>query len=113
MKPELPGIPEPPSARQSSARIPQLTNHGVRDLNLQPDIGIIPRDDRFELPAFLQTPLPNAFATFLRAHETTNGDDEHPNRTVSYLAAATLLSGFKTVIAALWYVTPVYSGPNV
>jgi CHAT domain-containing protein len=47
--------------------------------------------------------LKNAFVAFLSACETAKGNEQHADEVV-HLAAAMLLSGFKSVVATMWWV---------
>jgi hypothetical protein len=51
----------------------------------------------------MELKLDNAFLAFLSAGETAKGDRMQPDQAM-HLAAAMLFSGFKSVVATMWYV---------
>jgi CHAT domain-containing protein len=53
----------------------------------------------------MELKLDYAFLAFLSACETAKGDNEQPDQAM-HLAAAMLFSGFKSIVATMWYVDP-------
>jgi hypothetical protein len=51
----------------------------------------------------MQLKLDDTFLAFLSACATAKGDKDQPDQ-VMHLAAAMLFSGFKSVVATMWYV---------
>jgi CHAT domain-containing protein len=85
------------------ASIVHLACHGIQDLNDATQSGFCLRDGRLSIAKLMELKLDNAFLAFLSACETAKGDQEQPDQTM-HLAAAMLFSGFKSVVATMWYV---------
>jgi CHAT domain-containing protein len=61
------------------------------------------RDGPLTLSALMRLKLPKAYFAFLSACETAQGDISLQDQPI-HLAAAMLFTGFKSVIASMWYV---------
>jgi hypothetical protein len=56
----------------------------------------------------IELKLDDAFLAFLSACETAKGDKKQPDQAM-HLAAAMLFSGFKSIVATMWYVKGEFS----
>jgi CHAT domain-containing protein len=86
-----------------AANIVHLACHGIQDTADATNSGFCLGDGRLTISNLMELRLNNAFLAFLSACETAKGDTKQPDQ-VMHLAAAMLFSGFKTVIATMWYV---------
>jgi CHAT domain-containing protein len=64
------------------------------------------RKDKWNRPVLLsrlvELKMDTAFLAFLSACETAKGDQDQPDQ-IMHLAAAMMFTGFKSVIATMWY----------
>jgi hypothetical protein len=86
-----------------AANIVHLACHGIQDDNNATRSGFCLGDGRLTIVKLTELKLDNAFLAFLSACETAKGNKEQPDQAM-HLAAAMLFSGFKSVIATMWYV---------
>jgi CHAT domain-containing protein len=91
------------SAVMQTANIVHLACHGIQDDDDATQSGFCLGDGRLTIAKIMELKLDNAFLAFLSACETAKGDKEQPDQAM-HLAAAMLFSGFKSVIATMWYV---------
>jgi CHAT domain-containing protein len=91
------------SAVIQTANIVHLACHGIQDDDDATQSGFCLGDGRLTIAKIMELKLDNAFLAFLSACETAKGDKEQPDQAM-HLAAAMLFSGFKSVIATMWYV---------
>jgi CHAT domain-containing protein len=89
-----------------TANIIHLACHGIQDIDDATKSGFCLGDGRLTITELMELKLDNAFLAFLSACETAKGDKKQPDQ-VMHLAAAMLFSGFKNVIATMWYVVHV------
>jgi CHAT domain-containing protein len=94
---------EDTSRVMEAASIVHLACHGIQDVGDATQSGFCLGDGRLTIAKLMELNLDNAFLAFLSACETAKGDKEQPDQ-VMHLAAAMLFSGFKSVIATMWYV---------
>jgi CHAT domain-containing protein len=94
---------EETSRVMQTASIVHLACHGIQDTNDATQSGFCVGDGRLTIAKLMELKLDNAFLAFLSACETAKGDQEQPDQ-VMHLAAAMLFSGFKSVVATMWYV---------
>jgi CHAT domain-containing protein len=87
-----------------TANIVHLACHGVQDISNATQSGFCLGDGRLMIAKLMQLQLDDAFLAFLSACETAKGDKDQPDQ-VMHLAAAMLFSGFKSVVATVWYVS--------
>jgi hypothetical protein len=85
-----------------AANILHIACHGVQDIGSATDSGFYLGDGRLTIAKLMELKLDHAFLAFLSACETAKGDQEQPDQ-VMHLAAAMLFSGFKSVVATMWY----------
>jgi CHAT domain-containing protein len=85
------------------ASIVHLACHGIQDTIDATQSGFCLGDGRLTITKWMELNLENAFLAFLSACETAKGNQEQPNQTM-HLAAAMFFSGFKSVVATMWYV---------
>jgi CHAT domain-containing protein len=86
-----------------NANIVHLACHGIQDSTDVLQSGFCLGDGRMTISKLMQLKLDKAFLAFLSACETAKGDVDQPDQ-VMHLAAAMIFTGFKTVIATMWYV---------
>jgi CHAT domain-containing protein len=86
-----------------AANIVHLACHGIQDASDATQSGFCLGDGRLTIARLMELKLDNAFLAFLSACETAKGDKEQPDQAM-HLAAAMLFSGFKSVVATMWYV---------
>jgi CHAT domain-containing protein len=91
------------SALIQTKNIVHLACHGVQDSRDATQSGFCLGDGRLTIAGLMELKLDTAFLTFLSACETAKGDKNQPDQSM-HLAAAMLFSGFKSVIATMWYV---------
>jgi CHAT domain-containing protein len=91
------------SAMMQTANIVHLACHGIQDIGDATQSGFCLGDGRLTIAKLMELKLDEAFLAFLSACETAKGDKEQPDQAM-HLAAAMLFSGFKSVIATMWYV---------
>jgi CHAT domain-containing protein len=91
------------AAAMQAANIVHLACHGIQDVRDATRSGFCLGDGRLTVAGLKELKLDNAFLAFLSACETAKGDKEQPDQ-VMHLAAAMLFSGFKSVVATMWYV---------
>jgi CHAT domain-containing protein len=91
------------SAMMQTANIVHLACHGIQDIGDATQSGFCLGDGRLTIAKLMELKLDDAFLAFLSACETAKGDKEQPDQAI-HLAAAMLFSGFKSVIATMWYV---------
>jgi CHAT domain-containing protein len=91
------------STMMQMADIVHLACHGIQDDDDATQSGFCLGDGRLTIAKLMELKLDNAFLAFLSACETAKGDKEQPDQAM-HLAAAMLFSGFKSVIATMWYV---------
>jgi hypothetical protein len=94
---------EDTSKDMQAASIVHLACHGIQDTDDSTQSGFCVGDGRLTIAKLMELKLDNAFLAFLSACETAKGDQEQPDQTM-HLAAAILFSGFKSVVATMWYV---------
>jgi CHAT domain-containing protein len=94
---------EDTSRVMEAANIVHLACHGIQDANDATESGFCLGDGRLTIARLMELKLDNAFLAFLSACETAKGDKEQPDQAM-HLAAAMLFSGFKSVVATMWYV---------
>jgi CHAT domain-containing protein len=85
------------------ASIVHLACHGIQDPRDATQSGFCLGDGRLTIAKLMELELDNAFLAFLSACETAKGDKDQPDQAM-HLAAAMLFSGFKSVVATMWYV---------
>jgi CHAT domain-containing protein len=90
------------SAMQAANMI-HLACHGVQDDSDATQSGFCLGDGRLTISKLMELKLDDAFVAFLGACSTAKGDKEQPDQAM-HLAAAMLYSGFKSVVASMWYV---------
>jgi CHAT domain-containing protein len=90
------------SALIHKANIVHLACHGVQDHANATQSGFCLGDGRLTISKLTELKLDSAFLAFLSACETAKGDKDQPDQAM-HLAAAMLFSGFKSVIATMWY----------
>jgi hypothetical protein len=86
-----------------AANIVHLACHGIQDASDATQSGFCRGVGRQTIAKLMELKLDNAFLAFLGACETAKGDKEQPDQAM-HLAAAMLFSGFKSVVATMWYV---------
>jgi CHAT domain-containing protein len=91
------------SSLMQTANIVHLACHGTQDEIDATQSGFCLGDGRLTISKLMELKLDHAFLAFLSACETAKGDKEQPDQTM-HLAAAMLFSGFKSVVATMWYV---------
>jgi CHAT domain-containing protein len=94
---------EDTSRAMEAANIVHLACHGIQDANDATQSGFCLGDGRLTIAKLMELKLDNVFLAFLSACETAKGDQEQPDQAM-HLAAAMLFSGFKSVVATMWYV---------
>jgi hypothetical protein len=94
---------EDTSRVMETANIIHLACHGIQDAKDATQSGFCLGDGRLTIAKLMELKLDNAFLAFLSACETAKGDQEQPDQAM-HLAAAMLFSGFKSVVATMWYV---------
>jgi CHAT domain-containing protein len=91
------------AAVMQTANIVHLACHGVQDETNATQSGFCLGDGRLTILKLMELKLDHAFVAFLSACETAKGDKAQPDQAM-HLAAAMLFSGFKSVVATMWYV---------
>jgi CHAT domain-containing protein len=91
------------AAIMQTANIVHLACHGIQDETNATQSGFCLGDGRLTIPKLMELKLDHAFLAFLSACETAKGDKAQPDQAM-HLAAAILFSGFKSVVATMWYV---------
>jgi CHAT domain-containing protein len=91
------------SSMMQTANIVHLACHGIQDDKDATQSGFCLGDGRLTISRLIELKPDDAFLAFLSACETAKGDKEQPDQAM-HLAAAMLYSGFKSVIATMWYV---------
>jgi hypothetical protein len=91
------------SEMMQKANIVHLACHGIQDMSDATQSGFCLGDGRLAIADLMNLKLDDAFLAFLSACETAKGDENQPDQAM-HLAAAMLFSGFKNVIATMWYV---------
>jgi CHAT domain-containing protein len=91
------------AAAMQAANIVHLACHGIQDSRDATQSGFCLGDGRLTISKLMELKLDGAFLAFLSACETAKGDKEQPDQ-VMHLAAAMLFSGFKSLVATMWYV---------
>jgi CHAT domain-containing protein len=86
-----------------AVNVVHLACHGIQDTRNATQSGFCLGDGRLTISKLMELKLDNAFLAFLSACETAKGDKEQPDQAM-HLAAAMLFSGFKNVVATMWYV---------
>jgi CHAT domain-containing protein len=94
---------EDTSIAMQAAKIVHLACHGIQDTRDATQSGFCLGDGRLTISKLMELKLDNAFLAFLSACETAKGDKEQPDQAM-HLAAVMLFSGFKSVVATMWYV---------
>jgi CHAT domain-containing protein len=94
---------EDTSRIMQAASIMHLACHGIQDTDDSTQSGFCVGDGRLTIAKLMELKLDSAFLAFLSACETAKGDQEQLDQTM-HLAAAMLFSGFKSVVATMWYV---------
>jgi CHAT domain-containing protein len=90
------------AAVMQTANIVHIACHGVQDAADATQSGFCLGDGRLTIPKLMELKLDHAFVAFLSACETAKGDKAQPDQAM-HLAAAMLFSGFKNVVATMWY----------
>lgn len=85
-----------------AANIAHIACHGIQDGKNALQSGFCLRDGRLTISKLMNLKLDNGFLAFLSACETAQGDRIQPDQVV-HLAAAMMFTGFKMVIATMWY----------
>jgi CHAT domain-containing protein len=91
------------AAAMHAANVVHLACHGIQDINDATKSGFCLGDGRLTITKLMELKLDNAFLAFLSACETAKGDKDQPDQ-LMHLAAAMLFTGFKSVVATMWYV---------
>jgi CHAT domain-containing protein len=86
-----------------TANIVHLACHGIQDVSDASQSGFCLGDGRLTIAKLMELKLDDAFLAFLSACKTAKGDKTQPDQAM-HLAAAMLFSGFKSVVATMWYV---------
>jgi CHAT domain-containing protein len=86
-----------------SANVVHLACHGIQDGLHATQSGFCLGDGRLTISQLMDLKMEKAFLAFLSACDTASGDKEHPDQAM-HLAAAMLFTGFRTVVATMWYV---------
>lgn len=93
-------------AKLAEATIFHLACHGVQEDDPL-DSGFVLRDGaRLTIDSLMKISLPRASVAFLSACHTAASDLERPDEAIN-LANAMLFAGFPSVVATMWYVSPV------
>jgi CHAT domain-containing protein len=90
------------SVALQAANIVHLACHGIQDDVDATQSGFYLGDGRLTISHLMDLHIKEGFLAFLSACETAKGCKEQPDQAM-HLAAAMLFSGFKSVIATLWY----------
>lgn len=85
-----------------SANVVHLACHGIQDGLHATQSGFCLGDGRLTISQLMDSRMEEAFLAFLSACDTASGDKEHPDQAM-HLAAAMLFTGFRTVVATMWY----------
>ena len=92
----------------SNVSIAHFACHGKQDRSKPLDSGLKLEDGMLLVSRIMKEPMPNGALVFLSACETAMGDENLPDEAMS-LAGSLLFSGFRHVIATMWYVTSMIS----
>jgi CHAT domain-containing protein len=85
-----------------AANVLHLACHGVQDILSATESGFCLGDGRLTIARLMELKLGHGFLAFLSACETAKGDQDQRDQ-VMHLAAAMLFSGFKSIVATMWY----------
>jgi CHAT domain-containing protein len=99
---------EDTSKAMQTANIVHLACHGIQDDSDATQSGFCLGDGRLTIARLMELKLDDAFLAFLSACETAKGDKKQPDQAM-HLAAAMLFSGFKSIVATMWYVKGEFS----
>jgi CHAT domain-containing protein len=88
----------------SDVTIAHFACHGKQDRSNPLASGLKLEDGMLLISRIMKEPMPNGALVFLSACETAMGDRNLPDEVMS-LAGSLLFSGFRHVIATMWYVT--------
>jgi CHAT domain-containing protein len=88
----------------SDVSIAHFACHAKQDRSKPLDSGLRLEDGMLLVSRIMKEPMPNGALVFLCACETAMGDGNLPDEAMS-LAGSLLFSGFRHVIATMWYVT--------
>lgn len=91
------------SDAMKTANIVHLACHGTQDVGDATQSGFCLSDGRLTISHLVGLHLKDGFLAFLSACETAAGSQEQPDQAM-HLAAAMLFTGFKSVVATMWYV---------
>jgi CHAT domain-containing protein len=91
------------AAAMQTANIVHLACHGIQDVGDATQSGFGLGDGRLTIKKLMELKLDDAFLAFLSACSTAKGDEDQPDQAM-HLASAMLFSGFKSVVASMWYV---------
>jgi CHAT domain-containing protein len=97
------------AAAMQAASVVHLACHGIQDVSDATKSGFGLGDGRLTIAKLMKLKLDNPFLAFLSACETAKGDEDQPDQ-LMHLAAAMLFTGFKSVVATMWYVDVLKSG---
>jgi CHAT domain-containing protein len=89
----------------SSIELTQLVHvasHGIQHPFEPLKSGICLNNGTLTVERLMKLDLKDAFFAFLSACETAKGDREQPDQAI-HLAATLLFTGFKSVVATMWY----------
>ena len=92
----------------SDVSIAHFACHAKQDRSNPLESGLKLEDGMFLVSKIIKEPMPNGALVFLSACETAMGDENLPDEAMS-LAGSLLFSGFRHVIATMWYVTSMAS----
>ena len=84
-----------------------LASHGVQMKGDPLRSGFLMADKMLTVEDLMKLSLPNAFLAILSACQTARGDARQKDQGV-HLAATMQFTGFKSVIATMWYVCPIF-----
>lgn len=96
------------SSALSSASVVHLACHGQQDKDALRS-GFVMEDGLLTVADLMRLELPNASFAFLSACHAAAINPENPPDEVLHLAATMLYSGFRSIIATMWYVPSVPS----
>jgi CHAT domain-containing protein len=91
------------AASLESAQLVHIASHGTQNAFQPLQSGLCLNDGILTVERLMKLDLKDAFFAFLSACETAKGDMEQPDQTI-HLAATLLFTGFKSVVATMWYV---------
>jgi CHAT domain-containing protein len=87
----------------SEASIVHFACHGKQDESKPLNSGLKLEDGILEMSRIMKEKIQNGSLAFLCACETAKGDEKVPDEAMS-LGASLLYSGFRRVVATMWYV---------